>query len=101
LTEDGTPQTPAEEFEQLVELGADGFFTDFARTGDPVVDKLTSDEVRSPNNPDFDFNTLNGQTPLVIAHRGASGEYPEHTLEAYRAAIFQGADFIEPDLAIT
>jgi glycerophosphoryl diester phosphodiesterase len=39
--------------------------------------------------------------PLVIAHRGASGERPEHTLEAYRLAIEQGADFIEPDLVIT
>ena len=39
--------------------------------------------------------------PLVIAHRGASGERPEHTLMAYRLAIAQGADFIEPDLVIT
>jgi glycerophosphoryl diester phosphodiesterase len=41
------------------------------------------------------------QLPLVIAHRGASGERPEHTLEAYRLAIEQGADYIEPDLVIT
>ncbi|MEL6383120.1 MAG: glycerophosphodiester phosphodiesterase family protein [Cyanobacteria bacterium J06626_18] len=101
LNEDGTPQTPEQEVEQLIELGADGFFTDFPRTADPVVDQLTADEVRSPNNPDFDFNSLNGQTPLVIAHRGASGDFPEHTLEAYRLAIYQGADFVEPDLAIT
>ena len=39
--------------------------------------------------------------PLVIAHRGASGERPEHTLMAYRLAIAEGADFIEPDLVIT
>lgn len=39
--------------------------------------------------------------PIVIAHRGASGERPEHTLAAYRLAIAQGADFIEPDLVIT
>ena len=38
---------------------------------------------------------------LVIAHRGASGERPEHTLEAYRLAIAQGADVIEPDLVPT
>jgi len=38
---------------------------------------------------------------LVIAHRGASAERPEHTLEAYRLAIAQGADFIEPDLVPT
>lgn len=40
-------------------------------------------------------------TPIVIAHRGASGYRPEHTLAAYRLAIEQGADFIEPDLVAT
>ncbi|MGQ3016127.1 glycerophosphodiester phosphodiesterase [Phenylobacterium sp.] len=39
--------------------------------------------------------------PLVIAHRGASGERPEHTLMSYQRAIEQGADFIEPDLVMT
>jgi glycerophosphoryl diester phosphodiesterase len=39
--------------------------------------------------------------PLVIAHRGASGDRPEHTLEAYRLAVEQGADYLEPDLVIT
>jgi glycerophosphoryl diester phosphodiesterase len=38
---------------------------------------------------------------IVIAHRGASGERPEHTLEGYRLAIDQGADYIEPDLVMT
>ncbi len=38
---------------------------------------------------------------LVIAHRGASGYLPEHTLPAYRLAIQLGADFIEPDLVQT
>jgi len=41
------------------------------------------------------------EAPIVIAHRGASGERPEHTLEAYRLAIEQGADFIEVDLVAT
>lgn len=39
--------------------------------------------------------------PLIIAHRGASGERPEHTLAAYELAIDLGADFIEPDLVVT
>lgn len=39
--------------------------------------------------------------PIVIAHRGASAYRPEHTLSAYRLAIEQGADFIEPDLVMT
>lgn len=37
----------------------------------------------------------------VYAHRGASGYRPEHTLEAYRLAIAQGADHVEPDLVMT
>ena len=40
-------------------------------------------------------------TPILIAHRGASGHRPEHTLEAYTLAIEMGADFIEPDLVST
>ena len=39
--------------------------------------------------------------PIVIAHRGASGYRPEHTLASYELAIEQGADFIEPDLVST
>jgi glycerophosphoryl diester phosphodiesterase len=39
--------------------------------------------------------------PIVIAHRGASGYLPEHTLMAYAMAVEQGADFIEPDVVIT
>ena len=39
--------------------------------------------------------------PILIAHRGASGERPEHTLAAYKLAIEAGADFIEPDLVLT
>ncbi len=38
---------------------------------------------------------------MVIGHRGASGERPEHTLESYRLAIEEGADYIEPDLVMT
>lgn len=40
-------------------------------------------------------------TPLVIAHRGASGHRPEHTLAAYRLAFRMGADSVEPDLLAT
>lgn len=39
--------------------------------------------------------------PIVIAHRGASGYRPEHTLMSYRLALKMGADYIEPDLVMT
>src|SRR5262245_35135988 len=38
---------------------------------------------------------------ILIAHRGASAYAPEHTVEAYKLAIEQGADFVEQDLQIT
>jgi len=44
---------------------------------------------------------LGGQAPIVIAHRGASGYQPEHTLAAYELAVKMGADYIEPDLQLT
>ncbi len=40
-------------------------------------------------------------SPLVIAHRGASGYLPEHTLAGYELAVRMGADYIEPDLQLT
>ena len=45
--------------------------------------------------------TLDGNPPLVIAHRGASAYFPEETLEAFRLAIAMGVDVIEPDLVVS
>ena len=47
------------------------------------------------------WRTLDGRQPLIIRHRGASGYFPEHTIEGYRKAIELGADFVEPDLVST
>ena len=44
---------------------------------------------------------MKASVPIVIAHRGASGTLPEHTLAGYYLAIQQGADYIEPDLVMT
>lgn len=52
----------------------------------------------SDSNGSGQFKTLDGRQPMVIAHRGASGYFPEHTREAYTLAIAMGADVIEPDL---
>ncbi|HBH81658.1 MAG TPA: glycerophosphodiester phosphodiesterase [Nitrospira sp.] len=56
----------------------------------------SADEAERGGRPSSDQNK-----PIVIAHRGASGYVPEHTLAAYAMAIHQGADFIEPDLVMT
>lgn len=42
-----------------------------------------------------------GVRPQVVAHRGASGEHPEHTLTAYLQAIADGADALECDVRLT
>lgn len=42
--------------------------------------------------------TLDGRAPLILAHRGASGLRPEHTLDGYALGLAQQADVIEPDL---
>ena len=45
-------------------------------------------------------NTL-AADKLIIAHRGASGYLPEHTLESKALAFGQGADYLEQDLVMT
>lgn len=45
--------------------------------------------------------SLQPEIPVVIAHRGASGYLPEHTLGGYELAVRLGADYIEPDLQLT
>lgn len=48
---------------------------------------------------DSDFFDL--PVPRVIAHRGASGEHPENTLDAFRAAAQAGALYFELDVHMT
>jgi glycerophosphoryl diester phosphodiesterase len=68
LNADGTPQTAEQEFVQLLQLGVDGFFTDFPGTGDRVRDQIIADEVRSPDHPDV----LTGN---AVANLGRSRGY--------------------------
>ncbi|MEM9347048.1 MAG: glycerophosphodiester phosphodiesterase family protein [Planctomycetota bacterium] len=49
----------------------------------------------------YPWATLSGTPPIIIAHRGDSGNYPEHTLLAYESAIQLKADYIEPDVVLT
>jgi len=55
----------------------------------------------APKTPDSASMPASTPQVLVIGHRGASALRPEHTLEAYRKAIEDGADLIEPDLVST
>ena len=57
--------------------------------------------VSAGQEPHIGAGAVTGPAPLVIAHRGASGYRPEHTLASYALAIEQGADVIEPDLVMT
>jgi glycerophosphoryl diester phosphodiesterase len=51
--------------------------------------------------PDITCASAAARNCVVIGHRGASGYRPEHTLESYRLAVEQGADYVEPDLVVT
>ena len=44
---------------------------------------------------------LDVQARPIIAHRGASGEFPENTLLAFEQALLQGADAVELDVRVT
>jgi glycerophosphoryl diester phosphodiesterase len=45
--------------------------------------------------------TFGADHPIVVAHRGASAEQPENTIEAFEAAIDAGADAVEFDVRLT
>ncbi len=63
--------------------------------------KKSREDSMTQNFTPYQWNTLDRKAPLIIAHRGASGRLPEHTLAGYDLAIDFGADYIEPDLVIT
>ncbi|MFM8393235.1 MAG: glycerophosphodiester phosphodiesterase family protein [Acidobacteriota bacterium] len=79
-------------FMTIVTTGANGAFSLQSRAGKP---KRPESEARMK----VKERTRPGK--ILVAHRGASGDAPEHTLEAYRLAIKQGADYVEQDLQIT
>ncbi|WP_293931539.1 glycerophosphodiester phosphodiesterase [Iodobacter sp.] len=66
-----------------------------------ALSACSGDDVTTPESTKPALLTLDGQQPLVVAHRGASGYLPEETYEAYVKAIELGADAIEPDLIST
>ena len=49
----------------------------------------------------FAANTSSMSDKLIIAHRGASGYLPEHSLEAKAMAYAQGANYLEQDVVLT
>lgn len=54
------------------------------------------DKKKAGNGP-----VLRGSAPILVAHRGYSGRYPENTLLAYQAAFQHGARYMELDLQLT
>ncbi|WP_052343653.1 glycerophosphodiester phosphodiesterase [Bacillus massiliigorillae] len=45
--------------------------------------------------------TIDQKKPLIIAHRGAAGSYPENTHSAFQAALDLQADMLEFDIQLT
>ena len=66
-----------------------------------VVIALTGVSVARAGDKDDHHGKGHDADPLVIAHRGASGYRPEHTLAAYELGARLGADYVEPDLVRT
>ena len=67
-----------------------------------ILSGSTPIESAQNNRKSYDHGVkLPTERPLIIAHRGSSGAYPEHTVKAYQTAVDQGADVIECDVAVT
>lgn len=43
----------------------------------------------------------NNERVILLAHRGSSGQFPEHSIGGYADAYYSGADFIELDIQMT
>jgi glycerophosphoryl diester phosphodiesterase len=73
-----------------------------AALGDPVQQAIQwANQQPSASNSASNSAKHSAKTPLIIAHRGASGYVPEHTLASYALAVLQGADYVEPDLVMS
>ena len=81
------------------------FFTIVGAIGFVLLQNLSSCTSVIKTNDDYVMpktrQVKHGKHPFVVAHRGASGYLPEHTLEAYIRGMELGADFVEPDLVVT
>jgi glycerophosphoryl diester phosphodiesterase len=73
----------------------------FALTTGVLASVSLADDDDRDRGPGHKASSRDDDRPLVIAHRGASGYRPEHTLAAYELGARMGADYIEPDLVIT
>uniref|UniRef100_A0A0D6QW44 glycerophosphodiester phosphodiesterase n=1 Tax=Araucaria cunninghamii TaxID=56994 RepID=A0A0D6QW44_ARACU len=86
---------PINEYLQFVDNGdfaVDGVLTDFSITASSAI------ACYAQNN---DSVSSRAENPLIIAHNGASGDYPGSTDVAYQAAIRDGANYIECSVQIT
>ncbi|HEX2894256.1 MAG TPA: glycerophosphodiester phosphodiesterase [Marmoricola sp.] len=75
----------------------------FAKSTSTALAAVAGDTAHRSSDRAVPGRTVRSQraVPVVIAHRGASGHRPEHTLASYRLAIAMGADYVEPDLVAT
>ncbi len=86
-------------FSSVLAIGSATYLSSCSSSAEKSAETTTSANVAVPGTASE--KTLTGQPPIIIGHRGASGEMPEETLESYKLAIERGADFIEPDLVPT
>ncbi|KAJ1645954.1 hypothetical protein LPJ64_002511 [Coemansia asiatica] len=63
--------------------------------------KIDIDKVAATKQEQIRWDTLSGEKPRLVGHRGEKSFMPEHTLGSYWQAALEGVDFIEPDLGLT
>ncbi|KAL3766518.1 hypothetical protein ACHAWU_000313 [Discostella pseudostelligera] len=66
-----------------------------------LVDEMKPSSVRDKLDECAKTKTSYARTDFSIGHRGACMQFPEHTLESYKAAALQGAGVIECDVTFT
>lgn len=67
----------------------------------PAMMNLTTPTSTTAATPAHPAGADHPHRPIVIAHRGASGYLPEHTLAGYALGFGLGADWLEPDVVLT
>lgn len=71
------------------------------RTIVPIYAQEITDWVKNTASNDSRVSDDHSHPPLIIAHRGASGYLPEHTLAANALAFSMGADYVEQDVVLS
>jgi len=66
-----------------------------------IVDSMADSELKAKLSDCAESKSIDEKSDWSIGHRGACMQYPEHTLDSYKAALIQGAGIVECDVTFT